>query len=73
MNDIQPIQNAVHVCSLNTSWIKRIAKQAVEEAENGDKITAYRLMWLNVAMAYNQKVQLQYIYQNHQLNRQLLD
>ena len=64
MDDIKPIHNAVHVCSLNTSWLKRIAKQAVEEADAGEKVTAYRLMWLNVAMAFNRQVQMQYILKN---------
>ena len=64
MDEIKPIHNAVHVCSLNTSWLKRIAKQAVEEADAGEKVTAYRLMWLNVAMAFNRQVQMQYILKN---------
>ena len=64
MDEIKPIHNAVHVCSLNTSAIKRIAQQAVEEADAGEKVTAYRLMWLNVAMAFNRQFQMQYILQH---------
>lgn len=64
MEEIKPIRNAVHVCSLNTSAIKRIAEQAVERAEEGDKDAAYRLRWLTVAMEYNRQNQMQYIFQN---------
>jgi hypothetical protein len=63
MEEIKPIRNAVHVCSLNTSAIKRIAAQAVESAEDGDKDTACRLRWLAVAMEYNRHTQMQYIFQ----------
>lgn len=61
---MNPIPNSVHVCSLQTSAIKKIAQQAVEEAENGDMVTAYRLKWLNVAMEYNRQKQMQYVFAN---------
>lgn len=61
---MKPVRSAVHVCSLSVSAIKAIAEQAIEEAENGQMITAYRLQWLNIAMEYNRQKQMQYILRN---------
>ncbi|EAY05665.1 hypothetical protein TVAG_216410 [Trichomonas vaginalis G3] len=61
---MKPVRSAVHVCSLSVSAVKAIAEQALEEAEKGEMITAYRLQWLNIAMEFNRQRQMQYIMKN---------